>query len=141
MVKDGLALVSVIVPTRNSARFLPACLDSVTRQSYRRIEIIVVDNHSTDGTDQIARLYTSKVFECGPERSAQTNFGARQAKGEYLYKVDSDFVLDSNVVQSCVEEMSKGYDAIVVHNSPDVRVGWLAGIGRVGVDMYKFGIT
>ncbi len=137
----GSSLVSVIVPTRNSARFLPACLDSVQHQTYQPIEIIVVDNHSSDATPEIARQYAAKVFVCGPERSAQVNFGVRQAAGQYVYKVDSDFVLDTGVVESCVLEIAKGFDAIVVHNSPDVRVGWIARIRKFEVDMYKYDIT
>jgi glycosyltransferase involved in cell wall biosynthesis len=131
-------IVSVIVPTRNSATFLSTCLDSIKRQTYQPIEIIVVDNHSTDGTVDLARQFTSNVFTWGPERSAQMNFGVRQASGHYVYKVDSDFELDPLVVESCVAEMAKGFDAIVVHNSPDTRVSWIARIRKFEVDMYKF---
>jgi glycosyltransferase involved in cell wall biosynthesis len=134
-------LVSVIVPTRNSAAFLAQCLDAIKNQTYRNIEIIVVDNHSLDATAEIARSYTSKVFVHGPERSAQVNFGVRRSDGEYVYKVDSDFVLEPLVVESCVAEIAKGFDAVVVHNSPDVRVSWIARIRKFEVDMYKYNIT
>ncbi len=95
-------LVSVIVPTYNSAKFLEACLMSIKKQSYANVELIVVDNNSTDNTTEIARKFTDKVFNKGPERSAQVNFGVTQASGEYVYKVDSDFVLGINVVKECV---------------------------------------
>ncbi len=134
-------LVSVIVPTRNSAQFLPACLESVRRQTYRPIEIIVVDNHSTDETQQIAYRFTPQVIVQGPERSAQVNFGVSRANGVFVYKVDSDFILDASVVESCVAEIARGFDAIVVHNSPDARVGWIARLRKFEVDMYKYDIT
>jgi len=135
------SLVSVIVPTRNSARFLNRCLDSVKRQTYAPIELIVVDNHSTDATHSIASQYTSRVFTWGPERSAQVNFGVSQALGDYVYKVDSDFLLEPSVVESCVTEIRTGFDSIVVHNSPDASVSWIARIRKFEVDMYKFDIT
>jgi glycosyltransferase involved in cell wall biosynthesis len=134
-------LVSVIIPTYNSEKFLVRCLDSVANQTYKNIEIIVVDNNSTDNTKEIAKKYTDKVFNRGPERSAQTNYGVSQAKGEYVYKVDSDFVLDSNVIEECITEIQKGFDAIVVHNSPDTRISWIAKIRKFEVDMYKYDIT
>lgn len=134
-------LVSVIVPTYNSARLLRQCLASIKAQTYPSIELIVVDNHSTDGTVAIARQFTDKVFSQGPERSAQVNYGVTQATGEYVYKVDSDFVLDECVVRQCVDTIQQGYDAIVVHNSPDTRVSWIAKIRRFEVDMYKYDIT
>lgn len=134
-------LVSIIVPTRNSAKFLGACLDSIRSQTYDKIEIIVVDNYSTDDTRDIAAGYTSKVLVKGPERSAQVNFGVCQAMGEYVYKVDSDFVLDREVVGSCVTAVAAGFDAVVVHNSPDVRVGWIARVRKFEVDMYKYDVT
>lgn len=134
-------LVSVIVPARNSAPFLELCLQSIKRQTYGNIEIIVVDRDSADRTKEIARGYTNKVFNKGPERSAQVNFGVTKADGEYVYKVDSDFVLDPNVVAECVEEAGKGFDAIVVHNTPDVRISWIAKIRKFEVDMYKYDLT
>lgn len=134
-------LVSVIVPTKNSSKLLGLCLDSVKAQSYKNIEIIVVDNNSTDNTKEIARKYTNKVFNEGPERSAQVNFGVEKATGTYVYKIDSDFVLDKDVVLQCVDKALEGFDAVVVHNSPDVRVSWIAKIRKFEVDMYKYDIT
>ncbi len=134
-------LISVIVPTLNSEKFLSRCLDSVKRQSYKNIEIIVVDNNSIDKTKKIARRYTTKIYNRGPERSAQVNFGVSKARGEYVYKIDSDFVLDKKVVEECVEKAAKGYDAVVVHNSPDIQISWIAKIRKFEVDMYKYEIT
>jgi glycosyltransferase involved in cell wall biosynthesis len=101
----------------------------------------VVDNFSNDKTQDIARLFTDKIFETGPERSAQVNFGVTQASGEFVYKVDSDFELDPNVIAECVDEINKGFDAIVVHNTPDESVGWIAKIRKFEVDMYKYNLT
>jgi glycosyltransferase involved in cell wall biosynthesis len=134
-------LVSVIVPTKNSSSTLRDCLNSIKNQTYKNIELIVVDNNSTDNTKTIASEFATKVLNQGPERSAQVNYAVTQAKGEYVYKVDSDFILDENVVQQCVDEMNKGFDAIVVHNTPDVRVSWIAKIRKFEVDMYKYDIT
>jgi GT2 family glycosyltransferase len=69
------------------------------------------------------------------------NFGVTHALGLYVYRVDSDFVLDPQVVQSCVTEITRGFDAIVVHNSPDTRVSWIARVRRFEVDMYKYDIA
>jgi len=145
-------LVSVIIPTKNSSRTLDACLRSIKNQTYKNpseennshgasIEIIVVDNNSTDNTKEIAKKYTNKVFNKGPERSAQVNFGVEHASGNFVYKVDSDFVLDKEVIEQCVKKASEGFDAVVVHNSPDVRVSWIARVRKFEVDMYKYDIT
>ena len=134
-------LVSVIVPTKNSTQFLARCLASIKHQTYDNIELIVVDNHSTDKTCAVAKEYTPHVLTYGPERSAQVNYGVKKAKGEYVYKVDSDFILDPTVVEECVTEAQKGFDAVVVHNSPDVRISWIAKVRKFEVDMYKYDIT
>ena len=134
-------IVSIIVPTKNSAQHLAACLQSIHDQTYQNIELIVVDNNSTDDTKKIAQRFTKNVFNHGPERSAQVNFGVTKARGRYVYKVDSDFVLDPWVVEQCVTEVTKGFDAIVVHNSPDVRISWIARVRKFEVDMYKYDLT
>ena len=96
-------LVSVIIPTKNSARTLEKCLISIKNQTYKNIEIIVVDNNSTDSTKEIAKKYTDKVFNIGPERTAQKNFGIKVAKGKYLLFIDSDMYLEKNVIKECIK--------------------------------------
>jgi glycosyltransferase involved in cell wall biosynthesis len=98
-------IVSIIIPTKNSSKALEQCLASVKTQTYINREIIVIDNNSTDPTQEIAKKYTDKVFNKGPERSAQRNFGASQSKGEYLLIIDSDMVLSEKVVENCVAKI------------------------------------
>jgi glycosyltransferase involved in cell wall biosynthesis len=98
-------LVSVIVTTRNNHETLDACLASIINQSYQPLELIVVDRDSSDGTKMIARYYTGLVFNCGPERSAQRNFGVSKASGEYVVIIDSDMELTPHVIQDCVDTM------------------------------------
>jgi glycosyltransferase involved in cell wall biosynthesis len=117
-------LVSVIVPTKNSARFLDACIASVRAQTYSPIEIIVVDNASDDGTWEIAQRRADLAIRGGLERSAQFNTGARAAKGEYLYRVDADFTLDPRVVAEAVDACARGADAVCVPNRSDASVSF-----------------
>jgi glycosyltransferase involved in cell wall biosynthesis len=95
-------LVSVVVPTRNSAGSLHACLESIVHQSYPSVEVVVVDNNSTDETLEIARASTPLIYVHGPERSAQRNVGARASGGSYLLFIDSDMVLAPEVIEQCV---------------------------------------
>lgn len=98
-------LVSVIVTTRNNHKTLDACLASIVGQTYQPLELVVVDNNSTDGTRDIARFYTDKVFVCGPERCAQRNFAVEKARGEFVVIIDSDMELTPHVIQDCVDVM------------------------------------
>jgi glycosyltransferase involved in cell wall biosynthesis len=135
-VKDPL--VSVIIPTKNSSDTLAKCLNSVIGQTYKNIEIIVVDNYSQDSTLDIAKCYTNKNFTAGPERSAQLNFGAKQACGKYLYRVDSDFVLEPSIVsESVVAAESNNYAAILIHNTSDPSVSYWAKVRKFERDMYQ----
>ena len=97
------ALVSVIVPTYNSEKYLAGCLKSIKEQSYERVELIVIDNNSKDNTKELAKRYTEQVYNWGPERSAQRNFGFKISKGDYVLIIDSDMELSKDVVKSCVE--------------------------------------
>jgi glycosyltransferase involved in cell wall biosynthesis len=98
-------LVSVIVPTKNNSATLERCLQSIKEQTYSPIELIVVDNHSSDATQEIAKHFTDTVFVKGPERSAQRNYGAERASGRYLLMIDSDMELDRRVVEACIDEV------------------------------------
>ena len=112
-------LVSIIVPTYNSSKFLGECLESIKNQTYQNIEIIVVDNNSTDDTKEIAQEFSKrftqlnvKLFNRGSERSAQRNFGVENAKGEFVAIIDSDMELSEKVIASCVEKMQSSMDVL-----------------------------
>ncbi len=102
--------VSVIVPTKNSASTLDACLKSIKSQTYPNIEIVIVDNFSNDLTPNIGRGYTDKFYSKGPERSQQRNFAVKNATGMYVCIIDSDMVLDKDVIKNCVEVIKKTND-------------------------------
>jgi glycosyltransferase involved in cell wall biosynthesis len=106
-------LVSVIVPTRNSGRTILRCLESIRSQTYPRIELVVVDNGSTDATPSLSSALADLFVTGGRERSAQRNLGAARATGEYLLFVDSDMVLEPKVVQECVAVL-EAVDAAVI---------------------------
>ncbi len=99
-------LVSVIITTKNEESNIENCLKSVICQTYKHIEIIVVDNGSTDKTKEIAKKYTDLVYDKGPERSAQRNFGVSVSNGEYILYLDADMILAPFVVESCINEIT-----------------------------------
>jgi len=104
-------LVSVIVTTRNNHDTLEACLQSITKQTYTPLELIVVDNDSIDDTKTVAYRYTRTVLNRPPERSVQRNFGAARARGTYVAIIDSDMELEPEVIAACVAVMQSTPEA------------------------------
>ncbi len=101
--------VSIVVTTKNEEKHISACLESVRRQDYPadRIEIIIVDNSSTDRTKEIASRFTPLVFDHGPERSAQRNFGIERARGKYILYLDADMTLGDGLLKQCLEKCER----------------------------------
>lgn len=95
-------LISVIVPVYNVEKYLRRCLDSIVNQTYRNIEIILVDDGSTDGSGKICEEYAErdkriKVFsQSNRGVSVARNVGLKKAKGKYIAFVDSDDYIDAN---------------------------------------------
>jgi glycosyltransferase involved in cell wall biosynthesis len=89
--------VSFVVPTRNTERTLAACLASIRAQDHPDVELVVVDNRSTDMTAAIARAHADVFESAGPERSAQRNLGADLASGSVVVFGDADMVFDPGV--------------------------------------------
>jgi glycosyltransferase involved in cell wall biosynthesis len=115
------ALVSVIVTIRNSDRTLEACLRSIRSQSHQPIELVVIDNKSSDGSLRTARAYSDILDDFGPERSAQRNRGAFLAHGNFLLFIDSDMMLSQSVVSDCLDVVhAQGVPGVVI---PEVSVG------------------
>jgi glycosyltransferase involved in cell wall biosynthesis len=100
-------MVSVIITTKNEDKNIENCLRSIKNQTFKNIELIVVDNFSKDKTAEIAKKYTAKVYSKGPERSSQRNFGAKVANGEYLLYLDADMILSPNVIEDCLKKCER----------------------------------
>ena len=94
--QKDMPLISVIVPVYNVKEYLPRCVRSITQQTYRNLEILLIDDGSTDGTRDIADALAAedqriRVFhkQNGGSSSAR-NYGIQKAQGSYLGFVDSD---------------------------------------------------
>lgn len=103
-----LPLVSIIITTKNEEKNIDHCLKSIKKQTYpqRKLEIIVIDNNSTDKTKKIAQKYTDKVFNKGPERSVQRNLGMlKKSQGKYLMFLDADMTLSPLLIEKAVNKL------------------------------------
>ncbi len=121
-------LVSVVIPTFNCEGIMKDCLESVKKQTYKPVEIIVVDSFSTDNTAKIAAKY-GKVYSFGKDPKDlntyaapfQRNYGGKKAKGKYIYWIDSDMRLTPRLVASAIKALEKNNaDAVIV---PEVSYG------------------
>lgn len=92
-------MISVVVPTRNSDRTLSACANSIVQQVDVVVELIIVDNHSTDSTQAIASVVGARLIVAGPERATQRNVGLAYASGDVVVFIDSDMVLEPDVLR------------------------------------------
>jgi len=109
-------LMSIVIPVKNGAATLESCLRSIKRSYYKNFEVIVVDDHSTDGTVEIATQHHCTVLaaEEGSGANNARNFGARQAKGEILVFLDSDIVVARETLLGIVETLEDPFtDAVV----------------------------
>lgn len=93
-------MLSVIIPVYNTEKYLSRCVDSVLNQTYRDLEIILVDDGSTDGCSAICDEYAKKdsrvkaFHQVNGGQSSARNFGLKEFKGDYLTFLDSDDWLD-----------------------------------------------
>lgn len=96
-------LVSVVIPTYNHAQFLPAAIESVRAQTYAPVEIIVVDDFSTDNTEEVVTRYAPHVTYIKSANkgivATSRNVGTRAARGEYIAFLDADDVWVANKLE------------------------------------------
>ncbi len=102
-------MVSVIIPVYNSEHFIQKTIDSVISQTYRSIEIIVVNDGSTDRTGDLIRSYQEDFIICIDQKnkgvSAARNLGLKTAKGEFVIFFDSDDIMQPGFIQTRVEAL------------------------------------
>lgn len=96
--------VSIIIPIYNTSDFLESCLNSVAKQSYKNLEVILIDDGSTDASGQIADNFAKKdsrfkvIHQKNQGQSAARNAGLKIASGDYISFVDSDDIIDKNFI-------------------------------------------
>lgn len=135
--KNGL--VSIVIPVYNSKARLEKCLDSIVSQSYPNLEVLVVDDCSTDGSLEIARSYEKRfpwfhVYTKENEGvSAARNFGMSKATGEYLQFVDSDDTLMPNACRLLVSCMEQDESELVIGGYYDEKEQRERCYGKSGV--------
>ncbi|MBK9638742.1 MAG: glycosyltransferase family 2 protein [Bacteroidetes bacterium] len=91
--QDLNELVSVIIPVYNGEKFVAASIESALKQSYSPIEIIVINDGSTDGTQEILNQFEGKIIVIRQKNAGQAdarNHGLTIAKGKYIALLDSD---------------------------------------------------
>jgi glycosyltransferase involved in cell wall biosynthesis len=113
--------VSIVIPTYNSAQTLPSCLESIRNQTYRNIEVIVVDALSSDETVKISERFGAQVVLQQSNQAEARNVGVAKSEGEYVLFLDSDQVLSPSVVEECVKKCLNEMAEMV--RIPEVFVG------------------
>lgn len=113
-------LISVIVPVYNAAEYLPACLDSICNQTLQELEIIIVDDGSTDRSGEIADEYAANdtrihvIHQKNAHLSAARNTGLSVVKGNYVSFIDADDWIDKDMLETMYQMVeSKALDLIV----------------------------
>lgn len=112
--------ISVIVPVYNVEKWLNMCIDSILAQSYKNLEIILVNDGSTDKSKDICDQYLKednrvKVFDIlNSGQSVARNIGLKEAKGDYILFIDSDdYISDKAIIEKFINILdSNNYDFI-----------------------------
>ncbi|MBK0381800.1 glycosyltransferase family 2 protein [Pedobacter sp. SD-b] len=108
LIDNKQPLVSVIIPTFNRGYVLHKTIESVLNQTYKNIEIIVVDDGSTDNTKKVVSTFGNKLFYIQKSHSGQgdtRNLGLQYAKGEIIAPLDSDDTLNEDFLEKSVDYM------------------------------------
>lgn len=113
-------LVSIIVPVYNSEEYLEKCIDSIINQTYKNLEIILINDGSKDKSIDICKKYENKdsrikIIDKKNEGAAATrNLGIDVSKGEYIMFVDSDDYIDKKLVEaSIIQNQKNDYDVVI----------------------------
>ena len=112
--------VSVIIPVYNVEKYLQRCITSVVEQTYKNLEIILVDDGSTDGCSSICDSWSEKdtriitVHKQNAGLGMARNTGLDNATGQYVLFVDSDDYIDTRTVEKCVANSIENHSSVVM---------------------------
>ena len=111
-------MISVIVPVYNVEEYLEECLESIRNQTYQNIEVILVNDGSTDGSKEICERYCQQdprfrlINKENQGLSIARNRGVKESNGEYIMFVDSDDVVKENIVEVLLSYMKADVDLV-----------------------------
>ena len=128
-------MLSIIIPIYNSEKYLRDCLASVIDQTYKDLEIILVDNNSTDNSLKICKEYAAKdnrirlMQERKKGAAAARNLGIKAAKGDFITFADSDDYLREDAYEILLNRIKKSNCDIMCYSSHIVdelgnKKGW-----------------
>lgn len=131
---ENQALISVVIPVYNVEKYLHECVDSVIRQTYKNLEIILVDDGATDSSGRICDEYLEKderiavIHQKNGGLSQARNKGLEESGGEYVYFLDSDDYIAENALGTLLEIAEKEncdfvfFDAVSFADTDDFEV-------------------
>ena len=108
--------VSIIVPVYNSKEFLPECLSSILCQHYSDIEVLLIDDGSTDGSGQLCDNYSAEdkriraIHKKNGGVSSARNIGLEKATGEWVMFLDSDDLLTEDAIENLMRDVNDDID-------------------------------
>ena len=113
--------LSAVIPTKNESANIEACVRSFAAAK-GAVDVVVVDNFSDDDTVEKAKALGARTFSKGPERSAQRNFGWREAKGEWVIFLDADMILPEETLAEILKTIDSP-GAADAYWMPETRTG------------------
>ena len=147
-------LVSVIIPSWQHVRYIRECIESIMQQSYDPIELLVIDDASTDGTLQMAErlrpqcekrfVRTVMLSKEKGNMAASCNMGIGMAQGKYVYLIASDDAAEPDAIRELVAVLESRQDCVLAvgdsafMDEASVRVGWDADQNCVPLEEARF---
>lgn len=138
-IKKTHPLVSVIIPVHNAEEYLEECVNSVLVQTYTNLEILLIDDNSTDGSINLEKQLAKKdsrirhFVEHNGNAGLTRNFGLNQMRGEYIFFLDSDDKINSETIQhlyDALKDSKVGFSISKFTNSQD-KFERSQGIGEI----------
>ena len=119
------ALISVVIPTYEHAATLQVCLDSILAQTYSHVEVIVVNDGSTDNTDDVVKPYLDRITYIRQENAGSNparNRGFKEISGEYVIFCDADVRMRSDMLTKLQKALQDNPQASYAYSS--FKFGW-----------------
>jgi glycosyltransferase involved in cell wall biosynthesis len=138
------AIVSVIIPVYNVEKYVAKCLDSIMKQTYKNLQIIIVDDGGKDGSVKICEEYAAHdarmliVHKENGGLSSARNKGLEYATGKYCYFLDSDDYIESDTIEMCIKLMIQNNAQLIAFNKDTIdENGNIISTGRVSDHKYE----